>query len=481
MRTRTGSGTVVVAFTLGLLAFAARASGACTGPSGSTGAREFTAGTFKFCDGQNWVPFFTDGTGAACATAGAWDWDSGSSSFKFCNGANWKPARLPSCSVSSLSYVNKIADSTNLAGPTSLFISDDATKAYIANDWNQRVAIYDISGVSGTVAPSLIGVTPVISQINGGTENLVVHNGYLYVVSRGNDNLVVVDVTNPAAPTYLANISAPNSEMDNIWDVDLNEARTHAFTVSWASGASSHCFLHAIDITTPSSPSIVGTLDLTAALGSYQFCNQIRIRSDIAYVAFGNGVLATVNVANPSSPALLGSVNSAAAGNMNAIAFSDNQKYLFGASYSTDSFLVFDIAVSTALSFVTSLVDASYFSGSYGVAQVGKYVLMSSSDDDALSVIDVATPSSPTRVTSVTDASTLNGAKDVVSRGSLAYVIAKDSNTLAVYDLGCDARASSDLGTCTVGGRVEYFPESKSLAYCDGSQYRLISQSPRTR
>lgn len=458
-----------------LLLGAPESYAACTSPAAAEGAREYVSGTFKLCDGTNWIDFSTDGTAGACTGAGKMDYDDALGAYKFCDNSNWhKIKKGPTCSPTSLTYASKVTSGTYLAAVTSVRLSADGTRAYVVGQWNSRLSVYDVS--SSPSAPTFMGS---VSHANlNDSVDMQVFGDYAFVIARNTDNLAVVDVSNPSSPTYVTRVqSSPTNQMANVWGLGLSEDGNYAYAVSWNSGASSNkCFFNVFDISTPTSPTYTGAINLTdGGTGGYVYCNKVLVKGNYAFVSFGDGALVVVDVSSPSSPSYVAKVTPATASQLESMDFSDDKNYIFATTTSNNHFNVFDVSSPAAPTHVTNLTDATYWGTAYGVKTVGSYVLTGGSSSDTLGLVDVSNPSSPTKVTAYTSSTNIDGASDVAIHDRYVYVAGNANDTLAVIDMGCSP-ASLDAGSCSTAKQIEYFSPIKSLAWCDGSKWRIMAQ-----
>lgn len=450
----------------------------CTSPTAEAGARDYftSNNTYRLCDGSAWVPFYTDGTLGACgANAGQMDWDSGQSAYKYCNGTNWTKIKIPSCTIGtgSMTIAQSVANGTYMDGPDTLRVSKDGSKAYVMTMFSGRFSVWNVAN------PSAMTLQGTLVHANLGDSNdFEIYGDYAFAVARTNQNFIVLNISNPAAPSYVTRIQAsPVSEMQSIWGVGLSEDGNYAYTVSFASGASANkCWLHVIDISTPTAPSIVGELDLTTAGSVSEFCGDVAVRGTTAYVTFGNTGVTAVNVSNPAAPAFLSHMSNANLQYANQPIFSDDGTRLFTSSADpgNDRIGVTNISNPSSMVFVTSLLSAASFSYMPGMDKAGQYLFGASYTDDTVSAIDISNPAIPTLSGTLFASINLNGATDVNVYRQYAFACANQSNRITSINLGCIP--APNLGTCALASAISYFPTDRALAYCDGSYWRVMAR-----
>jgi hypothetical protein len=402
------------------------------------------------------------------------DYDSSIGAYKYCNNTNYlKIKNLNSCTFS-ISAINKYTHTTNLQSIGAMALSEDKTKLYTINQFNNRFTVFDVS--TWPAPPVLLG------QVQNANLNesmdLKVYGNYAFVIGRGTDNVVVIDVSNPASPAYVTNVQAAvTSEMANIWGIGLSPDGKYAYTVSWGAGAGGNkCYMHTIDISTPTAPSVVNSLNLSdGGVGaSDQYCNKIMVHKGYAFISWGEGYLVSVSLANPASPVYSGKASSANLSDVDTFDISDDGNYIFLSSKTSNKFSVVNITNPASPAYSTAITDATKFAASMGVRTVGKYVLVTGQTNDYLTIIDVSTPTAPTIATSATNATYLDGAYRVDVIGNIAVVAARDGSSISYMQLGCDA-TTGDYGNCFTSAQVEYFPDQAVLAYCDGHKWRQMA------
>jgi Tfp pilus assembly protein PilV len=211
-----------------------------------------------------------------------------------------------------------------------------------------------------------------------------------------------------------------------------------------------------VDISTPSSPTLVGSLTLAgtpvniAILGSYAYVSSTTDTTE----------LQVVNVATPTAPVLAGSYNAAGNTDGAGIFAVGSVLYLGRAAGAAQEFHVINIATPTAPALLGSLaiggaVNEVYLSGNFAY-------LATSVDTRELAVVNVATPTAPVLagsldLTGTNDALAITGYGTTVFAGRLGG---------SVVSIGVATPASpSLLATLTVGGNVNDLSLGRSNTY----------------
>lgn len=129
--------------------------------------------------------------------------------------------------------------------------------------------------------------------------NDVVFVGDLAMVARSfYGALVVVDYAEPHAPVVLG--IEPVTVMDEVYDVDVNGSHAFLTYLQWGGATGVRVF----DITDPATPTDVG--DLQAPDGDW--AAYLAARGDHLYVSFAYTTFGIVDVSDPTAPVLVGQV-----------------------------------------------------------------------------------------------------------------------------------------------------------------------------
>jgi hypothetical protein len=167
--------------------------------------------------------------------------------------------------------------------------------------------------------------------------------------------LQVIDIMSPESPRIVGSVDTPGSAYG------VAVSGKYAYVTDGSGG------LQAIDIANPESPRIVGSVDTPG------FAYDVAVLGGTAYVADGSGGLHVIDIANPSSPGIVGSVHTP--GVAYGVAVLGNYAY-----------------VAAFTSRIVGSVDTPGFA--YDVAVVGSTAYVADGSG-GLEVIDIANPESP--------------------------------------------------------------------------------------
>jgi len=240
---------------------------------------------------------------------------------------------------------------------------------YEADGQSGRTNIIDLSTM---VSPTLVGhfesyETRVHSDI---TYDIEVVGDYAYV-ANGPSGLLVLNVHNPALPTFVGSLATQG----NANRVTVVGSRVYvaedSVILGWRGG------IEIFDISTPGSPMLLGSWQNTTSNSA----EDVDVVGTYAYLADGSGGLQVIHISNAATPVLAGSFATA------------------GYAYAVDV---------DELNLRAFVAEGSLFQ-----------------------IINVAAPASPTLIGSYV---TWSGIKDIVVNGSMAYV-AKNGEGLKVFDV----------------------------------------------
>ena len=196
----------------------------------------------------------------------------------------------------------KIIDVSNPAAPLLLSTTDgfasvaiavSGTQAFLASPSSippPEGGLY-VLDVSSATAPTMLG------GAHGGqypTADVAV-SGSMAVLSGQGTGMQVVNVSTPSAPSVVGILSG--------YGVQRVALAGHtAYGTVTVQGNPSHVDLVVVDLTVPTSPTVIGRVTLGAD------AKQLRVVGSLLYVAAGNGGLQIVDVSSPTSPRVIGAI-----------------------------------------------------------------------------------------------------------------------------------------------------------------------------
>ena len=259
-------------------------------------------------------------------------------------------------------------------------------------------------------------------QLDGIDHTYVVGN-YAYTANWVGDRLTIIDISNPSSPTIVGSVQN-SSILDGAGAVYV--AGDYAYV---AANAGSPDRLVVIDVSNPSAPTIVGWVSDSRLEGG----DHLYVSGNYAYVpAEFADALTIVDVSNPTSPQVVGWVSSSTLLDGTEEVFVEG-KYAYVTAEHSDSFVVVDVSDPTSPTIVGSIATST-LDGAEPIYVSGRYAYVGAKNADRLVIIDISDPTSPTIVGSVTD-SRLGGIDGIVVAGKYAYVAAEDAQRLTVVDV----------------------------------------------
>lgn len=175
---------------------------------------------------------------------------------------------VAACTISGTEYAVVAADSAidtyDISTPSSITYKDSlsantaagvyatSSYAYVADNDDDELVIVDISdpadmsqagSISGSGSPNYLG----------GARGVDVSGSYAYIVAQSDDALTIINVSTPASPSHVGTISGAGNYLDSPRGV--RKSGNYAYVAAYTSGC-----LTIIDVSTPAAPSFVAQL-----------------------------------------------------------------------------------------------------------------------------------------------------------------------------------------------------------------------------
>ncbi len=291
--------------------------------------------------------------------------------------------------------------------------------AYVVNaGTSDNLQIWDVAYPQ---SPSLVGSV----SVGNDPQNIQVAGRYVYIAHSGSQDLYVVDVSSPATPYVVGTLNLGANG-----DTDLFLAGSYLYT-NKING------FNVVDISNPISPTIVTSVtEAGSTVGS-----GIYIQGQYLYVNTVDFKLSIYNIANPVQPILTTSTFTGVDGRR--VVVNGSNAFVTG---NNGNLAIVNIASSTA-----PTLDATY-SGSmygYGLAKAGRYLYVSSGSDGALRIMDVSSSTSPYLISSV---SLAGGASEGTTvAGRYAYVTDAVNDKLSIVDVKGFETNGFNAGSAEIG------------------------------
>lgn len=244
---------------------------------------------------------------------------------------------------------------------------------------------------------------------------------YAYVVRNdGTPDFMVVNISNPAAPSLVGSLSLTGAP------ANITVSGNYAYVASTNTAGE----LAIVNISNPAAPSLTGTYNApgTAAATSVFVNGTTAYLTRVASTTTGTNEFLIINASNPASPTLTGSYNNNVG--MQGVYVSGNYAFVPTDS-NTAEVMVINITTPTAPTLATSL-DLSGTNNALTAAGFGTTLLVGQAA--VLYTINIATPTSPAVLDSVTatGSGTIN---DITLDNTNSYAFIATAATAAEFQV----------------------------------------------
>lgn len=291
-----------------------------------------------------------------------------------------------------------------------------------------------------------------LSSIANGTDGaplngpgqMMASGPYLYVSAFDDDDLTILDISDPANISYVGSIAdAAGVPLNGPGSVFVQG--NYAYVAANQSNA-----LTIIDVSNPSNPTFVSTLADGGAGEPYLTgLSQVFVAGNYAYITSVNdNALQVVDISDPFNPRAAGSLlDGGGSGPFfdqpYSLFVSGGYAYVVTYAFGGTSYVnVIDVSDPTNPAYVSSIVDGGagtpYLTNATAIVYQNHYLYVSANGDDALEIIDVSDPLNPTHAGAVVHNGTsvlLNGPRTTYVAGDYAYTTAETSNTVTITDV----------------------------------------------
>lgn len=343
-------------------------------------------------------------------------------------------------------------------------VTVDGSYAYLCCQGSDVVMVLD---VSNPAAISKVGsVSGFVSGIPLSPRWVEKYGDYLVTAGSGR-GIVVIDVSNPAAPAVAGQLPTTGYNMnhfsrfgdylfcadeagtDGLTVVDISTITSPTFVTKltdasingpWYTAVTadgSYCFLScdnndtvlSIDIANPASPSIVDAFTNSIVMDRPY---GLVLDGDYLYVA-ASGSMAVLDVSTPTAIALhtsqFDSFANAELANSQGLV-KTNDEFLYTSAWKITA-VQNECAGLPGRFEVVGSVTAASLNGAAGVAMHGDYAIVASALYGGVAVVDVSTPSAPSVVGAVSDAILFNTSR-VAMYGDYAVATSMDDRVVVI-------------------------------------------------
>ena len=334
----------------------------------------------------------------------------------------------PSSGVAHVAALTDVAAATRLNGARAVSVSDGV--AYVVSRWDQAVQVVDVSD------PTLPSPRGSIEDGEGGARlgdpfSIFVSGGKAYVTSFDNTGtLEILDISDPAAPSHIGSLVEGQNGA-------LLEGASSVYVdgdYAYVTAVDAHA-LQVVDVSDPSQPIPVGSLIDGEGGALLATPRAISASNGYAYIAAGaDNALEIVDISNPTNPqhvtALLDGQGGAIFDNPTSVFLFGNYAYV-GGDNKIEIVDVSDPVSPIHVGFLAFAYEVTDLYVAYG------HVFSVSESADRLDVIDIADPTQPAIVASLVHGgeAELDGASSIFVSGDYAYISANVSDALEIIDV----------------------------------------------
>ena len=247
----------------------------------------------------------------------------------------------------------------------------------------------EIVNVSNPASPTYVGQSP---NLGGSVYDIALSGNYAYAAIGGTGFLKVLNISNPAAPTVVGSYAARGSAEG----IALSGSNVYL---------TDNVGLLIINITNPAAPT------LTAAFNTpTSYTTSVVLSGSYAYIVDAlSSKFYIINVSNPAAPTLSGSYNTS--GWPGDVAVSGSYAHVM--TWAPYRVVILNISNPAA-----PISVGSYpYAGSKGIRVIGNYSYVAAGD--SFRVVNVSNPAAPTLTGTY---SPLSSTWDMVVNGNYAYV-----------------------------------------------------------
>jgi YVTN family beta-propeller protein len=316
--------------------------------------------------------------------------------------------------ASSQSGIRQISTASVNTNPSSIYVS--GRYAYVAKD-NNDLAVVDISN---PVSPIQIATTSVGSI----PYSIYVSGRYAYVSNAMGGSISVVDISNPKLPTQVA-LAVVSGAPGSIY------VSGHYAYVAIAAAAS----ISVVDVTNPMTPKEIANTPIDSQP------NSIFVSGRYAYTANNGGTISVVDISNPVSPIQIATTSVGSSPQSIYV----SGRYAYVANKTSNTLSIVDISNPFA---PTQVATTSVGANPQSVFVSGRYAYVANTASSSISIIDISSSTKPTQITTVTVGTS---PYSIYVSGRYAYVANSGSANISVVDISGLETTSLLAGSADIG------------------------------
>ncbi|MDI1496104.1 MAG: hypothetical protein K8823_1412, partial [Cenarchaeum symbiont of Oopsacas minuta] len=340
---------------------------------------------------------------------------------------------------------------------------DGSTYALVTAFNDDSLQIIDITNpASPSPVTSITDSTeyPELDAASGITTTKIDGSTYALVTSVNDDGVQIINITNPASPSPIADITdgADYPELDGATRITTTQIDGSTYALVAANRDNG---VQIINITNPSDPSPTADINQDAEYPLLDFpiyltTTQIDGSTYALVTAFSDDSLQIINITNPASPSLVSNITDGAdypeldgASGITTVQI-DGTTYALVAANRDNGVQIINITNPASPSPVANITDGREYekldrASDITTTQINgiTYALVTAFDDNSVQIIDITTPASPSPVAAITDGieyPELEGASDITTTQingiTYALVTARSDDGVQIIKLG---------------------------------------------
>lgn len=254
-------------------------------------------------------------------------------------------------------------------------------------------------------------------------EDVLIDGNYAYVPNRDGNNLAVIDIANPKAPSLVSSFRDP--ELLDAMGVDKQG------DIVYLTSLTNHKLL-ILDARDPKNLQKLSAITIGGEGRSADRLRKVVYSDGYAYVTHSSeGSLYIVDVRNPKKPVI---VSSTATGDGAFAAIIHGNYAYVGGCFPGASLKVIDISDKTAPRVINTLYDSERYGCTCSFEISGKYLYAVAYSSNSFITFDISDPARPVEA-GFLQSKLLDGPGRLVLDGSSAYVINSINDTFAAIDI----------------------------------------------
>lgn len=254
----------------------------------------------------------------------------------------------------------------------------------------------------------------------------------IFDVERSTGDIVVGSTPPTAVPPTLSLLtSVSDGDTGIISPQDTALSGSYAYFVDDLGDS-----INVVDVSTPASASLTGQLQTFTSAGSLNSVYRVAYLSGHCYaIAFTSSTytLRAIDVSTPASPSIVGSKTDATIDGLHVSIASGS--HLFMLRQFVDSITAVDVSTPATMTIAGTLTDVTNLNGVFRGDVSGSHLFVTTVDTAGVTSVDISTPASPTVSDSITDGSVLQYPADLFVSGSHAFVLDYTSGSLVAIDI----------------------------------------------